>query len=97
MSTPPNQTHPRPNSQNPDDVTRKEWSNLTKTNGQECNHVGRETKRKRAPPDIRREKNTQPNGMEGRRRDGMDEQRKPPPKRGRESREGSEEKPKGGG
>jgi len=33
--------------------------------------------------------------MEGKRRDGMDEQLKPPPKKGRESREGSEEKPKG--
>jgi hypothetical protein len=76
-----------------------------KTNGQECHHVGRETKRKSAPPDNHRQKNAQPNDprndpkkkprMEGRRRDGMDERRKPPPKRGRESREGSEEKPKG--
>ncbi len=76
-----------------------------KTNGQECHQVGREMKRKSAPPDNHRQKNAQPNDprndpkkkprMEGRRRDGMDEQRKPPPKRGRESREGSEEKPKG--
>jgi len=67
--------------------------------------VGLLTKRKSAPPDNRRQKNAQPNDprndpkkkprMEGRRRDGMDEQQKPPPKRGRESREGSEEKPKG--
>ena len=105
MSTPPNQTHPRPNPQNPDDVTRKEWSSLMKTYGQECHHVRREKKRKSAPPDNHRQKNAQPNDprndpkkkprMEGRRRDGMDEQRKPPPKRGRESHKGSEEKPNG--
>jgi len=84
-------THPRPNPQNPDDVTRKEWSSLMKTYGQECHHVRREKKRKSAPPDNHRQKNAQPNDprndpkkkprMEGRRRDGMDEQRKPPPKR----------------
>ncbi len=78
---------------------------MTKTNGQECHHVGRETKRKSAPPDNRRQKNAQPNDprndpkkkprMEGRRREGMDEQWNLPPKRGRESREGSGEKPKG--
>jgi hypothetical protein len=67
--------------------------------------VGRETRRKSAPPENRRQKYAQSNDprndpkkkprMEGRHRDGMDERRKPPPKRGRESREGSEEKPKG--
>ena len=74
-------------------------------NDQEWHHVDRETKRKSAHPDSHRQKNAQPNDpqndpkkkprMGGRRRDGMDEQRKPPPKRGRESCEGSEEKPKG--
>ncbi len=74
-------------------------------NDHEWHHVDRETKRKSAHPDNHRQKNAHPNDpqndpkkkprMGERRRDGMDEQRKPPPKRGRESCEGSEEKPKG--
>ena len=68
--------------------------------------MGRKTKKRNAPPDNRQQKNAQPNDprndpkkkprMGGRRRDGMDEKQKPPPKRGQESREGSEEKPRGG-
>ncbi len=84
-----------PNSQNPNDVMRKEWSRLMKMSDQECHPAGRKTKKRSAPHDNRRQKNVHPNDprndlkkklrMGGRRCDRMDEKRKPPLKRGRES------------
>ena len=75
-----------------------------KTNDQECHPVGRKMKKRSALPDDHRQKNTHPNDprndpkkkprMGGRRHNGMDEKRKPPPKRGWESRKGSGEKPR---
>ncbi len=74
------------------------------TTGQERHPVGRKTKKRIAPHDNRQQMTVRPNDprnnpktiprMGGRRRDGMAEKRKPPPKRGRESREGSVERPR---
>ncbi len=74
------------------------------TTGQECHPVGRKTKKRSAPHDNRWQKTVHPNDpwndpkkiprMGGRHRDGMAEKRKPPPKRGWESRKGSMQKPR---
>ena len=74
------------------------------TTGQECHPVGRKMKKRSAPHHNRRQMTVRPNDprndqkktprMGEKRRDGMIEERKPPPKRGRESHEESVERPR---